>query len=127
MAGYGVLPAGLSALFSTWVLAEPCDGSAFSGVFMGTLPVLASTPQMPSRSSLSWNARPKDQPKRRYRLMTSSSSVASSAPASMDAEISAAVLRPIMSKYSSTVIGSPWADVAMSMYCPSQSATHVSS
>ena len=37
--------------------------------------------------------------------MTASSSVASSAPASMEAEISAAVLRPIMSKYSSTVIG----------------------
>ena len=36
--------------------------------------------------------------------MTSSSSVASSAPASIEAAISAAVLRPIMSKYSSTDI-----------------------
>ncbi len=59
--------------------------------------------------------------------MTCSSSVASSAPASIDAEIRAAVLRPIMSKYSSTVIGSAAAEVAMSMYCPSHSRTQVSS
>ena len=31
---------------------------------VGTLPVFCSWPQMPSRSSLSWNARPRDQPKR---------------------------------------------------------------
>ena len=39
--------------------------------------------------------------------MTASSSVASSAPASIEAEIRAAVLRPIMSKYSSTDIVAP--------------------
>ena len=59
--------------------------------------------------------------------MTASSSVARTAPASTDAAMRAAVLRPIMSKYSSTDIGSERSLAQMSMYWPSHSARHVSS
>src|SRR3972149_1554492 len=48
--------------------------------------------------------------------MTCSSSVARSAPASIEAAMSAAVLRPIMSKYSSTDMTSSASLVALSMY-----------
>ena len=57
--------------------------------------------------------------------MIISSSVASRAPASTDAAISAAVLRPIISKYSSTDIGSERSLAQMSRYWPSHRATQV--
>ena len=59
--------------------------------------------------------------------MTASSSVASTAPASIEAEMSAAVLRPIMSKYSSTDRLVVVPAIQMSRYWPSHSATQVSS
>ena len=84
---------------------------------VGSLPVARSAPQIPSRSSLSWKAMPEVPAEARGSgAMTSRRrSRAARRPRSRPA-MSAAVLRPIMSKYSSTdiavvVLGRPDVDV----------------
>ena len=77
----------MGMLFFLFLMSEPTG-----------LPVAAGSPQMPSRSSRTWNARPSLRPHAPNAAAVFASPVATSEPMYMAPSMSAPVLREIMSR-----------------------------